>query len=185
MSNNKIESSKENEAGNFKTEPTSTGGSEHFDRTQLAKIATGHATQTKEDYLLADPRLAEANNSSTVVPRTCADRSVQHNIPGTNLPRSKDLSKEGDGKHKGEGEGKGIGYDAAADHQTDQHKEGGSEAFDKAWLTKIAARHATLTGDYCLLADPRLVESHDSSTVVPRTGADRSLQNNIPGTNHP
>ena len=161
------------------------GGSKHFDRTRLAKNTTGPATLTEDDYLLADPRLAEAHNSSTVVPGTRADCSVQHNIPGTNLPRSKDLSKEGDGKHEGKGVGEGIGYDAGADHQTDQHKEGGSEPFDKARLAKIAAGHTTPTGDYYLLADPRLVEAHDSSTVLPRTGADRSLQHNIPGTNRP
>ena len=159
------------------------GGSEHFVRTQLAKNATGHATQNENDYLLADPRLAKANDSSTVVPRAGEDRSMQHNIPGTNLPRSQDLSKEEDGKHKGEGEG--IGYNAGADHQTDQHEEGGCKPFNKARLAKIAAGHATPTGDYHLLANPRLAEAHDSSTVVPRTGADCSLQHNIPGTNRP
>ena len=46
------------------------GGSEHFDRTRLGKNAAGHATPTKDNYLLADPRLAEAHDSSTVVPRT-------------------------------------------------------------------------------------------------------------------
>ena len=54
------------------------GGSEHFDRTRLTKNTTGHATPTEDDYLLADPRLAEAHDSSTVVPCTGADRSVQH-----------------------------------------------------------------------------------------------------------
>ena len=84
-----------------------------------------------------------------------------------------------------EGEGKGNGDNFGTSHQNDQHKEGRSEPFDKVRLAKIAAGNATLTGDYYLLADPRLAEAHDSSTVVPRTGADRSLQHNIPRTNRP
>ena len=98
------------------------GGSEQYDRTRLAKIAAGHATPTRDDYLLGDPRLAEAHDCSTVVPHTGADRSVQHNIPGTNLPQSQYQSEEGDGMYEGEG----IGYDAGADHRADQHKEGGT-----------------------------------------------------------
>jgi len=156
-------------------------GSEHFNRTRLAKNAPGHATHTRDDYLLAEPRLAEAHDCSIEVPHAGADRSMQHNIPGTNPPQSQHLSKEGDGRYEGEG----IGYDAGADHQANQHKEGGSEPFDKAQLTKIAAGHATPTGDNFPLADPRLVEAHDCSTVVQRTGADRSLQHNILVTNRP
>ena len=48
------------------------GGSEHFDRTRLGKNAAGHSTPTGDDYLLADPRLAEAHACSKVVPRTGA-----------------------------------------------------------------------------------------------------------------
>ena len=81
------------------------GGSEHFDRTRLANNATGHATPAGDDYLLADPRLAKAHDCSTVVHCTGADCSVQHNIPGTNLPQSQNLSEEGDSKYEGEGEG--------------------------------------------------------------------------------
>ena len=52
-------------------------------------------------YLLADPRLAEAHDYSTVVPRTGADRSVQQTIPGTNFPQPQHLNNEGDGTYRG------------------------------------------------------------------------------------
>ena len=56
--------------------------------------------QGENDYLLADPRLAEAHNDITVVPPTGTDRSAPQHLPGANLPHAQHRSGEGEGGRK-------------------------------------------------------------------------------------
>jgi hypothetical protein len=77
------------------------GGCKPHDKIRLAKIATGQATPARDNYLPADPRLAEAHNYSTVVPCTGADRSGQQTITGTNSPQPQHLNNEGNGTNGG------------------------------------------------------------------------------------
>ena len=85
-------------------------------------------------YLLAGPRMAEAHDYCTTVPRTGAERSTHKPLTISNFLYS---------QHQGD----------------DQHKDGGSEPLDKIRLAKIATVHATPARDYYLLADPRLAEA--------------------------
>ena len=48
----------------------------------------GGVQQGENNYLLADPRLAEAHDSGTVEPLTGAARSAPKSIPDSNLPHS-------------------------------------------------------------------------------------------------
>ena len=77
-------------------------------------------------------------------------------------------------KTKDEGTGRGEKYE---DKTKDSHLE--NKAYWEATrpLRRLLNKHeevGNLGGDYYLPADPRLVEVHDYSTSVPRTGADRS-----------
>ena len=109
-------------------------------------------------YLLAGPRLVEAHDYSTSVPHTGAERSTPRPLTVSNLLYS---------QHQGD----------------NQHKDGGCKPHDKIRLAKIATGQATPARDNYLPADPRLAEAHNYSTVVPCTGADRSGQQTITGTN--
>ena len=97
----------------------------------------------------------DAHDDSTVVPRTGADCSAPQHLPGANLPHSQHLSNQGGG------EGKVT--------DSDSEGEGGVQQGEN---------------DY-LLADPRLAEAHDSSTVVPCTGSTRSSPRHLTTDNLP
>ena len=122
----------------------------------------GTGRQDGDSYLLANPRLVEAPDSDyhTSVPRTGVDRSAPKPLMVSNLPYSQ--------------------------HQRDdQHKDGGRKLIDKTRLAENATVHATPARDNYLLAEPSLAEVPDNSTVVPISGADRSVQQTITGTDPP
>ena len=60
----------------------------------------GRGKQGENDYLLADPRLAEAPDNGTVEPHTGADRSAPQALLDPNRPHSQNLSGEGEGGRK-------------------------------------------------------------------------------------
>ena len=96
---------------------------------------------TRDYYPLANPWLAEANDSSTVVPRAGADRSLQHNIPGTNCPQSQHLSEEGDSIHEGEGNGNDFGASHQAKTKAGDKGEGFVDNCHKARTKATGDRH--------------------------------------------
>ena len=96
-------------------------------------------------YLLANPRLAEAHNDSTVVPLTGADCSAPQPLPGSNLPHSQHLSNQGRGTYEGKGAGRQEQGQGSEDTDSDSEGEGRGRQGE----------------NYYLLAEPRLVEAHD------------------------
>ena len=106
-------------------------------------------------YLLDDPRLAEAHNDSTVVPPTGADCSAPQHLPGSNLPHSQYLSNQGGGTSKGKGAWRQRQSQGSEDIDSDHKGEGGVQQAENNYL----------------LADPKLAEAPDDSTVERLTGA--------------
>ena len=110
---------------------------------------TDGGSKDGDTYLLANPGLVEAPDTdhSTTVPRTGVDRSAPKPLMDTNLPYTQ--------------------------HQRDdQHEDDGSGPIDKTRLDEKATGHDTPAGDNYLLAEPRLAEVPDDSTIVPSTGAE-------------
>ena len=90
-------------------------------RRELNK-ARGAGRQGGHYYLLADPRLAESHDDSTVVPLTGADCSAKHPLPGSNLPHFQHLSNQWRGTYEGKGAGRQEKGQGSED--TDSNSEG-------------------------------------------------------------
>ena len=158
-----------------------------LEATNNHKEYSGHISQTRDliavqlvtlarvDYLLADPRLAEAPNFRTVVPLTGSTRYTPKPPPISDLLPSQHQSNNQPKDAKNKPQLGGLYVKTRLANLVNDLPR----TLVLGYVKTVYVLHVYL------LADPRLAEAIDYSTVVPLTGLVCSAPKPLPSSNQP